>query len=111
MTLCLGYKIAHFDSEADNYITQGLIVVICLFAYRLIYGLTIGPVTFLYIPEIIEPNMMPVIMMLYCLLMAFLMMFYPLVKHYLFNDNAGPAFIFFGVYSLVSIIISSYLLV
>jgi hypothetical protein len=54
---------------------------------------------------------MPFIIAVYWLLGALLTIVFPLVRHYIFNDNSGPAFVFFGLYTLISILINHYLLV
>lgn len=98
-------------TDHSDSVTLGTIILVLLFSYRLVYALTIGPVAFLYIPEIIEPNMMPLIIVLYWLCGAFSMIVFPLLKKYVFNDSPGPVFIFFGSFCLISILINKYLLV
>ncbi len=86
-------------------------VLLSLFTYRFIYGITLGPVAFLYIPEIIEPNVMPYVIVLYWFSAFLTVMIFPLVKKYIFDGNPGPIFMIFAVYTLLSMIINQYALV
>lgn len=48
-TLMLGYTFADIGTSYTPTGT-GIIILVSLFAYRFVYGVTIGPVAFMYIP-------------------------------------------------------------
>jgi hypothetical protein len=109
-TLLLGYKIAEIGDEVTP-VGTGVIILVALFTYRFIYGVTIGPVAFLYIPEIVEPNIMPIVIVIYWMSASMILMLFPILREYIFENNPGPLFVIFGSYTLLSLIINHFALV
>ncbi len=70
-----------------------------------------GPIAFLYVAEIIEPNIMPIVLVIYWFAAFLTVMLFPLLKSYAFDGNPGPIFVFFAAYTLLSLIINYYVMV
>lgn len=88
---CLALMALAFLLKQDNKEQGGFeayMIIASMFIFMLIFGLTLGPVVWLYIPEIVEPNIIPFSTMTNLLGATFCIMVFP------FLNNIDPAWVF-----------------
>ena len=54
---------------------------------------------------------MPLVIVIYWFSASFTAILFPIVRIYVFDGNPGPIFLFFGIYTLFSLLISHFVLV
>ncbi len=103
-TICIaiGFFIRNSHTDAGNMmILSGLVVFMANF------GLTLGPVVWLYIPEIVQPNIVPFSTGMNWTGTSLVLLLFPIVKKGLPEENPGYLFCFFGIWCIVSFVINS----
>lgn len=89
------------DFSASGYIIFGLLIL-----YNLVYGISLGPVVWLYVPEIIPAKIVPLATMMNWLGCSISVIFTPIAINA--NDgNAFPVFFFFGGITLLFFIFNA----
>lgn len=79
----------------DNWAPSGMIVFVLLMVYMIVYGISLGPVVWLYVPEIIPAKIVPFATMMNWFGCSLCVMFTPIAIS-ANNDNPYPVFFFFG---------------
>lgn len=103
----LGAMFYALDHNGNNSIASGAMVFIVLFMF--IYGITVGPVVWLYVPEIVSPRVVPFATFNYWVGVAVSMAITPIVIGKV--GSSYPLFFFFGVTSLIFLVINFFLVV
>lgn len=85
-------------------------IIVSMFVFRGVFGLSVGPVTLLYIPEIVEMNIVAISTMLNLFTAALVTLTFPIARK-LLGNNPGPIFLFYGLYSLLSSALNAWLVV
>ena len=70
------------------------------------FNLSLGPVVWLYIPEIVDPSFLPYSTMVNWGSSALCILLFPILKAQLPNRNPAPMFIFFAAWSVLSFFIN-----
>ena len=89
-------------SYSDEYQEMFWIIFVVLIFYMVIYGLTIGPVVWMYIPEIIPASVVPFAATINCISSTFCLIISPVL-----NANQGTPFVYFcfgGITLLITLI-------
>ena len=89
--ICLGMMVLAFIIKGDQEKGGGFsayLIISGMFIFMAIFGLTLGPVVWLYIPEIVEPNIIPFSTMTNLIGATFCIMVFP------FLNNINPAWVF-----------------
>ena len=89
---------------------SGYCIFFLLIIYNIVYGATIGPVVWLYVPEIIPSRLVPFTTMTNWFGCSICVLFTPIVIH-LNGGNPYPVFFFFGLVTIGLYIINSNLMV
>ncbi len=84
----------------DNWAPSGMIVFVLLMIYMIIYGISLGPVVWLYVPEIIPAKIVPFATMMNWFGCSLCVMFTPIAID-ANNGNPYPVFFFFGAITFV----------
>ncbi len=71
------------------------------------FGLSLGPVVWLYIPEVVQPNIVPFSTGANWGAAALVMLLFPIIKDALPNDNPAPLFLFFCAWCVASFVINA----
>ena len=71
------------------------------------FGLSLGPIVWMYIPEIVKPEFLPYSTMVNWGASAISILLFPMIKSRLPNKNPAPMFLFFAIWSFVSFGINS----
>lgn len=76
----------------DGYDFGVPILLVGIFLFIINFGLTLGPVTWIYIPQIVDPNIIPYSITLNWLSGSFVVILFPILTIDLLNQN--PAILF-----------------
>jgi hypothetical protein len=96
----------YIASEART--TEITLLIVGLFVNRMTYGALIGPITWQYMPEIVEPKMSPFTTALNWFTGSLVVLLFPILASL---GNPGPIFIFFAVYCFLSFIFNQFYMV
>lgn len=66
------------------------------------FGLTLGPVVWVYLPEIVQPNVLPYATGTNWGTAAFIMLLFPVIKESLPQKNPALLFVFFAFWCVIS---------
>ena len=87
--------------------TLALVLLLgALFYYMASFNLSLGPIVWLYIPEIVEPSFVPYSTMVNWGSSALSILLFPIIKSGLPNGNPAPMFVFFALWSGLSYLIN-----
>ena len=71
------------------------------------FGLSLGPVVWLYIPEVVQPNIVPFSTGINWGGAALVMLLFPIIKKSLPNENPSYLFFFFSIWCVLSFLINA----
>lgn len=103
----LGVMFLALFHNGNNDIASGAMIFIVLFMF--VYGITVGPIVWLYVPEIAPPRIVPFATFNYWVGVAVSMAITPIVIGKV--GSSYPLFFFFGAISLIFFIINFFLVV
>ena len=103
----VGYNfyIFNFDDLMDNSSLSKSIFVVMIVLIRFVFSLTLGPIVWLYITEIVQPNIVPFATTLNWISVSLVNTFFPILMN-LLGGNPSYIFFFFGAYTFVSGIVN-----
>lgn len=94
----------------DDWGPSGMFVFALLIVYMIIYGISLGPVVWLYVPEIIPAKIVPLATMMNWLGCSLCVILTPIAIHD--NDNNPyPVFLFYGAITLLFFFVNLALMV
>lgn len=99
--LFLGYAI----EDPDSKFVQALILT-CFIVYVSTFVMTLGPIAWLYIPEIVQPPLVPYTTMTHWALACTVITIFPMIK-----DYAAILFLFFSLMTGCNAVMCYYLMV
>lgn len=85
--------------------TSGYIILVLLVIYIIVFGVSLGPVVWLYVPEIIPSKIVPIATVMNFLGASIATIFTPMIME-VNSNNAFPAFFGFGCITLVLFVIN-----
>lgn len=92
------------DETIDTAAT--VLIVTGLVSYMANFGLTIGPVSWLYIPEVVQPFFIPYATLANWIGASITMILFPILKDVLQDKNPAPLFLFFALWALFSYVVN-----
>lgn len=98
LLICIG-----FLALPDQTTGQQVLIIVSLFIFMFDFGMTLGPVVFLYIPEIVDPVVISYASMVNWLACGATLILFPIIGEYL---RIGFLFLFLSVWCLVSLVIN-----
>jgi hypothetical protein len=101
----LGLFIGFFVQLPDSQGVQ-VLIIICLIMFVSSFVITLGPITWLYIPEIVQPPTVPYITIINWVLACLIITVFPMVK-----DYTSLIFLFFFGISVVNFVMCYFLMV
>lgn len=87
-----------------------MIIFVLLIIYNVVYGATLGPIVWLYVPEIIPSKIVPLATMTNWFGASICVIFTPIIIK-LNDNNPYPVFFFYGGVTFVFFIINFFLMV
>ncbi len=78
-------------------------IAVCTILFRAIFGSTVGPIPWIYMPEAVKPKQAPLVILVLWLATTLIATLYPILKAYF--GNAGYIFGIFGFFSILGAII------
>jgi MFS transporter, SP family, arabinose:H+ symporter len=94
----------------QDWSASGYIILAFLIIYSFVFGSSIGPIVWLYVPEIIPSKIVPFATMTNWLGASICVIFTPIVIK-LNNNNPYPVFFFFGAITFIFFIMNVFLMV
>jgi hypothetical protein len=88
----------------DQSTPQNVLVLIGLIIFMANFGLSLGPIVWLYIPEILEPSRISISTMANWASASFISILFPIIKDAM--NTSAYLFLFYAVYSTGGFIIS-----
>lgn len=85
--------------------SPGVSIVLIVFGLVLFmanFGFTLGPVVWVYLPEIVQPKVLPYATMVNWASAALIMLLFPVIKEKLPDKNPALLFLFFALWSTLS---------
>jgi MFS family permease len=79
VALCFLLEQANGDAHPSASLIENVIIILGLFLCRWMFSMTIGPITWLYIPEVVEPSVAGVATMLNWVAAASVSFIYPII--------------------------------
>lgn len=79
-----------------------VLIVFGLVLFMANFGFTLGPVVWVYLSEIVTPNLLPFATMVNWASAAIIMLLFPVIKETLPNKNPAFLFLFFATWSTLS---------
>ena len=70
------------------------------------FGLSLGPIVWLYIPEIVQPNFIPFTTAINWTGASLTVILFPIIKDALPNQNPAPLFLFFAAWTFISFFVN-----
>ncbi len=94
LVIAMGYFVS------DSYPSLSVVLILlALFYYMANFGLSLGPIVWMYIPEIVRPGFLPYSTMVNWGGSALCILFFPIIKARLPGENPGGLFLFFAIWS------------
>jgi SP family arabinose:H+ symporter-like MFS transporter len=85
------------------------LVLLFAFLFRFIAGCTLGPITWIYIPEIVNPNLIAFSICMNWIAQGFLLTFFPIVEEY--TGDMGYSFLICALFGLIGLLINYWLMI
>ena len=98
----VGFLIRHSSEDAGN-----ILILLGLVLFMANFGLSLGPVVWLYIPEVVQPNIVPFSTGINWGGAALVMLLFPIIKKALPNENPSYLFFFFAIWCGFSFLINA----
>jgi MFS family permease len=89
--------------------SSNALIIVSMIVFRSVFSFTLGPVPYLYTPEVIDPKIVPYSMMCSWAGSALLSLFFPIVSEVM--GNPGWIFLTIGLLGLLSFVISYLVLI
>lgn len=81
-------------------------VLIGLVIFMAAYSFSLGPIIWLYIPEIIDVKQVPSALVMHWVTYFIVVFLFPIITDNVLSENPTLIFIFLGVYLLVSVVVN-----
>lgn len=86
-------------------------MLISLFLYIVSFVTTLGPITFVYIPEVIQPSKVPYAVALDWLVGALVVFLFPIVRNSCGNVDCPSVFLFLSICMGIGLVVCYFLMV
>jgi len=91
----------------ESHPTIALVLILtALFYYMANFNTSLGPIVWMYIPEIVEPSFLPFSTMVNWGFSAICILLFPIIKARLPGANPAPMFMFFALWSLGAFLVN-----
>ena len=70
-----------------------------------VFGISLGPIVWLYIPEIVDPKVVPFSTATNWISASLIIMLFPIMTEHLLNDNPALLFAVFAVWCIASFVL------
>ena len=105
-TVCLLIMFFGFQIQKDQQNTAAILISIGMIVFMAFFGLTLGPIVWLYIPEIVEPKIIPFSTMANLIGATICIMIFPLIKEALPDGNPSYLFLMFFSWCFVALFVN-----
>ena len=102
--ICLLIMFFGFQIKEEELNTAAILISIGMIVFMAFFGLTLGPIVWLYIPEIVEPKIIPFSTMSNLAGATICIMIFPLIKKTLPNESY--LFLMFLIWCFVALFVN-----
>ena len=103
--VALGFLLESGESSSSE-----SLIIFGLFFFMGVFGLTLGPISWLYISETIEPKYMPIATCANWCSSSLVILLFPIIKQNVLGGNPGLLFVFFTCWSIAAFIVNRFFL-
>lgn len=100
---CALISIGFFIKDSNSGASE-VMILIGLFFYMAVFGLSLGPVVWLYIPEIVQPKIVPYSTASNWISASLVIILFPIITDNILDKNPGILFVFFTVWCTGSVV-------
>jgi hypothetical protein len=93
------------QGNSDDDTSGSVFVLLGLFLYMAVFGVSLGPVVWLYIPEIVQPKVIPFSTASNWISCSLVIILFPILSEKVLGGHPTALFGFFGAWCLVSFIV------
>lgn len=108
--IMIGMAFLNSDNEENSgnhskNISLGYVILAGQFLYNAVYAISVGSLLWIFLPALMQPNLIPVATFMNWVSSAIVLIVFPLIKDELPNQNPGWLFLFFAVYTFFCFVI------
>ena len=81
-------------------------MIVGLFMFMVGYSFSLGPIIWLYIPEIVPARLMPWALVMHWITFFILVFLFPVITDNVLNNDPTIVFIFLAIYLLISMVVN-----
>jgi len=100
---CALISVGFFIKDSNSSISE-VMILIGLFFYMAVFGLSLGPVVWLYIPEIVQPKIVPYSTASNWISASLVIILFPIITDNILDKNPGILFVFFTIWCAGSVV-------
>lgn len=100
-----------FYLQDDYFDLSEKLIIVGLFVFMGNFGLSLGPIVWLSVPEIVQPRMVPFATASNWISASFIIILFPIFTDHLLEGDPAPLLLFFGLYCLGSWIFNHFFMV
>jgi MFS family permease len=100
---CILISVGFFIKD-NNSSASEVMILIGLFFYMAVFGLSLGPVVWLYIPEIVQPRIVAYSTTSNWISASLVIILFPIITDNVLDKNPGILFVFFTVWCICSVV-------
>ncbi len=100
---CILISVGFFIKD-NNSSASEVMILIGLFFYMAVFGLSLGPVVWLYIPEIVQPRIVAYSTTSNWICASLVIILFPIITDNVLDKNPGILFLFFTVWCICSVV-------
>lgn len=100
---CILISVGFFIKD-NNSSASEIMILIGLFFYMAVFGLSLGPVVWLYIPEIVQPRIVAYSTTSNWISASLVIILFPIITDNVLDKNPGILFVFFTVWCICSVV-------
>lgn len=87
------------------------LILVGIFLFMISFGLTVGPSVWLYISEVVQPEMMPFSVAVNWITASIVIILFPILTKDFLNDNPAVLFVFSAAWCIVGSVVNYFFVV
>lgn len=102
--IACGLVMIGFFVKGNNNGSGDVLILAGLLMFMAVFGISLGPVVWLYIPEIVQPRVVPYSTASNWISASLVVIFFPIMTEDVLDGNPGVLFIFFTAWCICSFV-------
>lgn len=109
VSLFLLYFSISFSGEGNT--SYKKLIIFSFFLFISSFVPSMGPITWLYMPEIVQPNILPLTVATHWIMACGIVTLFPIIRKHSSNPGCPELFLFFGTCTLIFFFVTKYLMI